>query len=136
MGRFRARQLARIRDAVAAGRAAVRRSGSQDPVTFAEAFVAAGGVQIPGKPEAVDAAEALARRLLRALRAGQYHHAGDPDLQREVDRARQEVRWTAAQTEDSVVGFHLVVPEGAAEDATVEALAHAGRGLGPGCIQG
>lgn len=102
-------------------------------LAFARAFVGAGGVQIPGRPDAGDEARALGERLIRALRAGAMRHPDDRDLQREVDRARREARWALAGADDKVVGFFIVLPPGVEdESATAEALSHASQGLGPG----
>lgn len=135
MAQFRARQLAVIRDAVAAGREAMRATGDYDALTFARAFIDAGGVQLPGRPDAEEEAAALGERLLQALAGGSGRHPGDPDLQREVDRARTEARWTAAQGDDKVVGFFMTLPEAALDSPTAEALSHENHGLGPGVFR-
>lgn len=133
MAVFRARQVARIRDAVAAGREALRRAGDFDPLRFARAFVAAGGPQVPDAPP--EAGEALGERLLRALAAGQRHAADDPDLERELQRVRTEARWAEAQDDDQIVGFLLRLPSAAEDSPTAEALAHQSQGLGPGVFR-
>jgi hypothetical protein len=131
MANFKARQLAAIRDAVAAGRDAMREAGRFEPGVFARAFVAAGGVHIPGRRDEA-AEQALAARLLDALNSGEYSHPADRDLQREVDRARNEAKWTAAQADDKVVGFFLMLPESAHDSPVAEAVSHDSHGLGPG----
>jgi len=135
VSRYRARQLATIREAVAAGRDALRRAGSQDPRVFARAFVEAGGVQIPGDPGDTAAAAELAEALLRSLERGEHSHPASPHLQRELDRALREVRWTAAQTDDKIVGFYMQVPERLMDDPGVEAMSHENQGLGPGVFR-
>jgi hypothetical protein len=132
---YRARQIAVIRDAVAAGRDALRASDDPSPLLFARAFIAAGGVQIPGQPDADDARDALAERLLRALATDQRRVAGDRDLQRELDRAHAETAWVRAQADDLVVGFRLELPPAAMEGPTAEALSHDNHGLGPGIVR-
>lgn len=132
---YRAQQLAAIRDAVAAARETLRRNGADDPLAFARAFVAAGGIQVPGRPNDGAAMCALGERLLWALTSGNYHHPGDPDLQREVDRARNEVHWVAAMRDDKVVGFFMQLPAHALQSPTVQALSHDNKGLGPGVFR-
>lgn len=130
MAAYKARQLAILRDAIAAGRDAMRAADSRDPRVFARAFIDADGVQIPGRRDAPEAAD-LARRLLECLDSGQ-RRVDDPDLQREIDRAHREVDWVAAQHDDSIVGFYLQLPAGAMESPTAEAMGHESHGLGPG----
>ena len=134
MAAFRARQVARIRDAVAAGRQAVREVGEADPVVFARAFVAAGGAQVPGDRQG-EAGEALGVRLLEAVARGRGAAPEDPDLDRELRRASTEARWAMALEDDRIVGFLLDLPESALETPTVEALAHQSQGLGPGVFR-
>ena len=134
MAVFRARQVARIRDAVAAGRRAVRAAGVEDPRVFARAFVAAGGAQVPGDPSEQASAQ-LGERLLAALARGDSPCAADPDLSREISRAVTETRWAMALDDDRVVGFLLDLPAAALENPTVEALAHQSQGLGPGVFR-
>lgn len=129
---YRARQIATLRDAIAAGRDALRADIEPTPLTFARAFVDAGGAQIPGEPGAESARQALAGRLLRELAAGRRRAHGDPDLQRELDRAWNETAWVAAQADDAIVGFRLELPPAALEGPTAEALSHENHGLGPG----
>jgi hypothetical protein len=131
---FRARQVACIRDAIAAGRRAVRAHGHADPVVFARAFVEAGGAQVPGDRQG-DASRALGERLLAALARGQRPPADDADLAREMQRADNESRWAMALDDEHVVGFLMDLPETALEQPTVEALAHQSQGLGPGVFR-
>ncbi len=134
MATFRARQVARIRDAIAAGRQAVRQSGTPDRLTFARAFVDAGGPQVPGDRSG-DASTALAERLIPAVAAGHTGAADDPDLDRELLRVRNETDWALALDDERVIGFLLDLPEAALETPTVEALAHQSQGLGPGVFR-
>ncbi len=129
---YRARQIALLRDAVAAGRDALRACAEPSPLVFARGFVNAGGAQIPGAPNDDTARQALGERLLRALAAGSRRAGGDPDLQRELDRAHNETAWVAAQADEFIVGFRLELPPTALEGATAEALSHENHGLGPG----
>lgn len=134
MAVFRARQVARIRDAVVVGRQAVRAAAHADPCVFARAFVQAQGVQVPGDPSP-EAAAALAQRLLSALANGVRQAPNDPDLQREIQRAHAEAQWALSLDDDRVVGFLLDLPAAALENPTVEALAHQSQGLGPGVFR-
>lgn len=134
MAVFRARQVARIRDAVAAGRQAVRQVGTPDPLVFARAFVEAGGPQVPGDPS-TEASAALGEQLLAGLAAGQSRADGDPALDRELQRARAEAQWAMALDDDRIVGFLLDLPAEALETPTVEAMAHQSQGLGPGVFR-
>ncbi len=134
MAVFRARQVAIIRSAIAAGRAAVRASAEDDVRVFARAFVDAGGAQVPGDPSE-HASAALGERLLSALSAAQTQAPHDPDLQRELDRVHAEAQWARRLDDDHVVGFLLVLPPAALEQPTVEALAHQSQGLGPGVFR-
>ncbi len=134
MAVYRARQVARIRDAVSAGREAVRAAGSADALIFARAFVAAGGAQVPGDTSEA-AAQALGERLLAALAAGAQAAPGDADLARELQRAHTEAEWAIALDDDRIVGFLLELPAAALETPTVEALAHQSQGLGPGVVR-
>ena len=128
---FRARQMEAIRNAVAEAREAIRARGTCTPLAFAEAFVAAGGPRRPGD-DTPESREALGRALLSALARGES--AADPDVRREVERARNEAAWAQAMEDDSVVGFYLALPEQAREDPAVEALAHRVGGLGAGVV--
>ncbi|MDN5869704.1 MAG: hypothetical protein L0H73_03120 [Nitrococcus sp.] len=132
---YRARQLAAIRDAIAAARAELQRSGAEGALAFARIFVAQGGIQLPGRPNEAPAMRALGERLLQALASASYHHPEDADLQREIERARNEVRWLAAMRDDKVVGFFLQLPTQALSAPSVEALSHENRGLGPGVFR-
>ncbi|MDR9432453.1 MAG: hypothetical protein RI539_01300 [Spiribacter sp.] len=134
MAVFRARQVARIRDGVVAGRNAVRAWGKADAHVFARAFVDAGGAQVPGDPDA-SASAALAKRLLKALGNGEPAAPDDPDLNRELQRAQAEAQWALSLDDDHVVGFLLDLPATALENPTVEALAHQSQGLGPGVFR-
>lgn len=133
MAVYKARQLATIREAIAAGRDALREQGSRDPQVFAEAYIAADGVQIPGEPKSERRSE-LAEQLRDCLAKGRTR-VSDPDLQREIDRVHQEVQWLDAQYDDSVIGFLIELPESAKESPTVEALSHQMEGLGPGVFR-
>ncbi|HET8700452.1 MAG TPA: hypothetical protein VFL97_02155 [Nitrococcus sp.] len=135
MKSYSARQLAAIRDAVAAAREALRCSGSNDPLAFARAFIAAGGIQVPGCPDDAAAMRALGERLLRALAGGSYLHPQDPDLQREIERSCTETRWTAMMRDEKVVGFLVQLPTHALRSPTAQALSRADQGLGPGVLR-
>lgn len=132
---YRARQLAAIRDAIAAAREALHCSATDDPLAFARIFVARGGIQLPGRPSDAPAMRALGERLLSALASTNHHHPEDADLQREIERAHNEARWLAAMRDDKVVGFFLQLPTQALRSPTAEALSHKNRGLGPGVLR-
>lgn len=134
MAVFRARQVARIREAIASGRQAVRRAGTADARVFARAFVEAGGAQVPGDPSA-EASAALGERLLASLAAGDTGSDTDPALNRELQRAHAEAHWALALDDDRIVGFLLDLPAEALETPTVEAMAHQSQGLGPGVFR-
>ncbi|TVO61063.1 hypothetical protein FPL09_02590 [Spiribacter vilamensis] len=134
MAVFRARQVARIRDAVAAGRQAVRQSARPDRLTFARAFVDAGGAQVPGDRSG-DASGALGERLLTAVASGQSAASTDADLERELQRVQTETDWALALDDERIIGFLLDLPDSAMDIPTVEALAHQSQGLGPGIFR-
>ncbi len=132
---YRARQLAAIRDAVAAAREVLRDNGTDDPLVFAEVFVAEGGIQVPGCPDDEAAMHTLGEQLLWALASGRCYHSEDPDLQREIDRVYNEVQWVAAQRDDKIVGFFLQLPASVKRSPAMEALGHSNNGLGPGVFR-
>lgn len=134
MSVFRARQVATIRDAVAAGRLAVREAGVADPITFARAFVSLNGAQRPDITDPPSHAE-LGQQLLAALAKNPQSESLDADLQRELRRARQEAQWAMAMEDDAVAGFLLQLPASALETPRGEALAHQSFGLGPGVFR-
>lgn len=134
MAAFRARQVATIRDAVAAGRQAVRQAARPDRITFARAYVEAGGAQVPGD-RAGAPSRALGERLLAAVAGGQDQAADDPDLERELRRVATETEWARALDDERVIGFLIEFPDAALETPTVEALAHQSQGLGPGIVR-
>ena len=68
MRAYKARQIARITDAIAAARLELRRQRRFDPLLFAQVFVAHQGPQIPGQPDAEAAAHRLGELLLEGLR--------------------------------------------------------------------
>lgn len=131
---FRARQVATIRDAIAAGRAAVRMARVADPVVFARAFVDAGGAQRPDVKDQ-QAHEKLGVQLLVQLAKDPEAESSDPDLQRELVRARQQAQWAMAIEDDSIAGFLLQLSPGALATPRGEALAHQSFGLGPGVFR-
>lgn len=119
-------QLQQIRLAVAQGREAMRAAGRFEPLVFARAFVAAGGVQVPG---AAGDDSALGAELLRALEQN-APTTGDARLAREIERARNEARWAQLAESDTVVGFHLRLPPAALLDPKCREILKADRGLG------
>ena len=126
MSDYTPEQFERIRQAVAQGREAMRAAGRFEPLVFARAFIAHGGLQVPG--QSVDTA-ALATRLLQALEDDEAGGA-DPLLTREIERARREARWAQLAESDDVVGFHMQLPGAALLDPKCRALLKADHGLG------
>lgn len=119
-------QRERIRLAIAHGRDAMRVAGQFEPLVFARAFIAAGGLQVPGA--AADTA-ALAARVVTALEQNESGNA-DALVAREVERARAEARWTQLAESDAVVGFHLQLPGAARLDAACREILKSDHGLG------
>ena len=131
---FRARQVAKIRDAIAAGRQAVRRAGTTDPVIFARAFVEAGGAQRPDV-EDPKAHAIVGEQLLSLLAKNPDAESADPDVQRELRRAREQTNWAILMEDDAVAGFLLKLSDDALATSRGEALAHQSFGLGPGIFR-
>lgn len=119
-------QLEQIRLAVAQGREAMRIAGRFEPLEFARAFVAAGGVRVPG---ATTDDPALGAELLHALEQSATA-TGNAILTREIERARNEARWAQLAESDAVVGFHLRLPPVALLDPKCRQILKADRGLG------
>ena len=129
MAQYSTEQIRIIKQAMALGRVAMQRSGHYEPLTFAEAYVAHGGVQIPGA-ERDDAARArVADRLLESLR-GSPSAAADEQLLRELKRVHAEVRWARLAESDHVVGFHLRMGPAAQLENACRELLHQDHGLG------
>jgi len=127
--RYTQAQVGAIARAVRAGRDAA--AGADDgALAFAAAFVAAGGVQVPGAEGDDAGAERIATALLEALRGGALPD-GD-DVRREIARARAEAAWAAAS--ERVVGFRLQPGPRAAAAPEVRALAGTDHGLGAGVV--
>lgn len=129
MAGYKARQVAAIEAAVVAGRRALRAAGRYEPLIFAEAFVAAGGVQLPGEPGAESRTATAGQELLRALRAGRRDDP-DPLLRRELQRALSETAWAEAAADDRVVGFRLELNPACAADPACDALTKQDHGFG------
>lgn len=121
-------QIKIIRHAVAAGRDAARRQHDYSPLVFARAYVAHGGVQLPGDGDEPRRA-LLAQRLLDLLEQGKGH-TDDADLQRELHRVRTEARWAEATLSDKVVGFRLQLSGEALNRPECLTLLGTDRGLG------
>lgn len=130
---YRAKQLARITDAVAAARLEMRRLGRFDPLLFAEVYVRNGGIQIPGQTDEA-AGAALGEALLAALRAGRGT-SEDPHLRRELQRAFQEAEWTRLSESDRVVGFRVRLSPQAQDNPACEDLIKHSHGLGAGVFR-
>ena len=126
MNDYTPEQLERMRLAIAQGREAMRTAGRFEPLIFARAFIAAGGLQIPGT--SADTAP-LAARLVQALERDETS-GSDALLTREIERARGEARWAKLAESDDVVGFHMQLPGAALLDPNCRALLKADHGLG------
>lgn len=119
-------QLDQIRLAVAQAREAMRAAGRFEPLVFAWAFTAAGGLQVPGT---ITDTTALGRRLLLALERGE-NGGTDALLVREIERARTEANWARWAEADDIVGFHLQLPPAAVLEPKCREILKADRGLG------
>lgn len=129
MAQYTAEQIRTIRQAIAQGRAAMQRAGRYEALVFAEAYLAHGGIQLPGA-DGDDAARArVAEQLLESLRSG--HAAGvDQHVLREIKRVHTEVRWAKLAESDQVVGFYLRMGAAAQLDSACRELLHQDHGLG------
>lgn len=123
-------QIAAISGAVRAARAELQRERSDDPLLFARTYVAHDGVQVPGEPEARDAARELAERLVAALREGPAVAERDADLAVELQRVRAEAALARPLDSPKVVGFRLELGPAAARDPAAAGLLGADFGLG------
>lgn len=121
-------QIRIIRHAVAAGREAARRQHDFSPLTFARAYVAREGVQLPGNGDE-PRRRMLGQRLLELLEQGETR-CDDKDLQHELHRACTEARWAEAAVSDKVVGFRLQLSGDAAHRPECLALMGTDHGLG------
>jgi hypothetical protein len=129
MAQYSAEQIRIIKQAMALGRAAMQRSRRYEALIFAEAYVAHGGVQIPGAEGDEVARARIADRLLESLRSG---HTGTADqhVLREIKRVQAEVRWARLAESDQVVGFHLRLGPAAQLEMACRELLHQDHGLG------
>lgn len=121
-------QVAEIRAAIAEARAVMRARAEFSPLQFALAFIAHGGVHVPGEPRGL-AAETLASELIASLETGRLVR-NDPHLAREVLRAHTEAQWAEAAESDSVVGFRLELSAAAQAHPICRGIAKVDRGLG------
>ena len=127
MSDYTPEQTDRIRLAIAEGREAMRRTGQFHPLVFARAFLAAGGLQIPGGTD-VNETQRLADQLLHLIsQGGTGNH---PLLRRELERAHNEARWAQAAEADEVIGFRLELAPAALLDRSCREALKADRGLG------
>ncbi|RFA31014.1 hypothetical protein CAI21_03315 [Alkalilimnicola ehrlichii] len=131
MASYKAKQIARIKDAVLAARTALRESGDFDPLRFAKVYVAHEGVQLPGRVDDDAERERVGQALLRALRL-QSGGGQDPDVARELHRIEQEVDWLRYACQDDVVAFRAQLGPQAEKEPACQALVKEGNGLGPG----
>ncbi len=132
MASFKARQIARIKDAVAAARLALRQSGRYEPLEFARVFVAHDGVQLPGATADEQTRQRVAQAVLQSLQAG-GHASDDADVARELRRIEQETDWVRYSADERVVAFRLVLgPRSQGLPACQALLKERGSGLGPG----
>lgn len=127
MSDYTPEQTDRIRLAIAEGREAMHRTGQFHPLAFARAFVAAGGLQIPGVAD-IGETQQLADQLLQVIaQGGSSNH---PVLRRELERAHNEARWAQAAQVDEVIGFRLELAPAALLDRSCRQALKADRGLG------
>jgi hypothetical protein len=128
---YKAKQIARIRDAVAAARRALREAERFEPLLFGEVFVANEGIQLPRRVDDELARQRVGAALLRALRLG--GSSEDADVARELARAEQESAWAKYAVSDRVVGFRLQLGPRSEQNPNCQALLkEAASGLGPG----
>ena len=120
-------QTQRIRLAIADGREAMRRTGQFQPAVFAYAFVAAGGLQIPGASDDSEAPPLATQLLQLVTQGGTSNH---PVLRRELERAHNEARWAQAAEADDVIGFRLELAPAAVLDRSCREALKADHGLG------
>ena len=122
-------QIKTIRGAVAEGREAMRQTREFDPIVFARAFIAHGGIQIPGAPDDVKKRREIEGWLVQSLEQGAPVN-NDRTLLREFNRARAETQWTEAAESESVVGFRLKLPPQAEFSPIGHELTKQDHGLG------
>ncbi|KAB7619545.1 hypothetical protein [Alkalilimnicola sp. S0819] len=130
MAVYKARQIAAIEEAVMTGRRALKAAQNDDPRVFAHAYVAAGGVQIPGQPAAKDAAQALGRALLESLARNTAPAQENELLRFEWERVQQETEWVRQARDERVVGFRLVLSPAAERDMACAAISKQDHGYG------
>lgn len=106
MAEYTPEQLQILKDAVHAGREAMRRAERYEAPVFAAAFVAHNGVQVPGASTDAAVLQILAHHVLRSLRGGRLT-SRDRTVMREVRRAQAEAQWTRLAQSEQVVGFYL-----------------------------
>lgn len=128
---FTPQQATAVREAIRRAREAMHEAARYEPLVFARAFVASGGVQIPGPAEDRGRAQDVAGRVLAVL-SGAAQHEDDPDVLREVHRAHVESRWARAAGDADVVGFWLELGSDAASNPLCRALLGEDHGLGGG----
>jgi hypothetical protein len=129
MAEYTPQQVQAIRDAIAKGREAVQRLQRPDPLVFARAYVAHGGIQIPGVPADTTRAESVAKALLAILTQGDAA-TDDEHVLRELKRVQTEVRWVTLAESDKVVGFYLRLGPAAELEAACRQLLGEDHGLG------
>jgi len=126
-------QINVIRRAIAEAHEVMRQQQRFDALVFARAFVAHGGIQIPGDPENHKACQQVAQALIHQLKTGVS--ADDPTVQREVHRARTQAHWCAAATSDKIVGFRVTLSPAAQNNPECLALIGMDHGLGSAVIR-
>ena len=129
MSGYTSDQLERIKHAVAQAREAMRHARRYEAIVFAQAFIASGGIQIPGQSVTDPMQERVARSVLASLR-DQRHASDDATVRREIKRAYEEARWVSAAQSDRVVGFLLQLGPGAVGFPECRELLGRNHGLG------
>lgn len=130
MAPYTPEQVAAIRRAVADAREAMRRADSYTPLTFAKAYLALEGLQIPGGVRDEQRRRRVSEGLLRTLE-GQPTDCRDPLIAAEMERIAIEVQWGFAAQAPEVVGFRLQLGRESAQRPACRDLADVDRGLGP-----
>ena len=114
MKNYTPKQIFTIRNAIESARQAMTTFGNNAAV-FAEAFITADGIQVPGK----DIEESVRKRIndyiLKSL-AGEISFVHEPSwiielISREIDRAHSEAAQATVRAQDNVAGFSLAFSE-------------------------
>jgi hypothetical protein len=122
-------QINAIRLAIAEAHATMRQQRRFEPLVFAQAFIAHGGIQIPGEPDNLGECKRLAQSVILSLEAGRPVRE-DANLAREIRRTQIQARWCKSAESDKVVGFRLDFDEDTLKNPNCLALLGIDHGLG------